>query len=227
VEHVDELIAAHALHALGPEDEAVVERHLTECDRCRAELREYERVAGALAYAAPPALAPPELRTRILDALPAPEMRADAPAESGGERRWWWWPRLSGFAVPALAAAAIALLVWNVSLRNDLNDLHGALASAPTLHMQGVGNVVSDPGGQLTLYGDLAPAPAGKVYEAWVIASGKPLPAGIFEGGGNFQLELSQEAHPGDVIAITVEPAEGEHETPTGAPIAKATVSNA
>ena len=53
MEHVDELIAGHALRALSSEDEERVVVHLAECDQCRRQLRETEAVAASLAYGVP------------------------------------------------------------------------------------------------------------------------------------------------------------------------------
>jgi anti-sigma-K factor RskA len=218
VEHLDELIAAHALHALDAEDERRLRHHLAECQRCRDELRDFEAVAGALAYAAPQLPAPDELRGRVLDALP----EAPRPAAAPARRRFAWWPRVAAVAVPALAAAVVGLALWNVSLHRDLGSLHDHLATSTTAHMAGVGNLVALPGGKVTLYGSLHPAPAGKVYEAWVIRGGQPLPAGLFHGGTVFQLQLTQRARPGDVIAVTVEPADGNHSRPRGGAVGQA-----
>ena len=66
VEHVDELIAGHALRALSSEDEERVVVHLAECEQCRRKLRETEAVAASLAYAVPQVAPPPELRERVL-----------------------------------------------------------------------------------------------------------------------------------------------------------------
>lgn len=220
MEHVDELIAAHALHALDPDDERAVEMHLAGCERCRLQLAEFEAVAATLAYAAPQASPPPDLRQRIMAAV-EPVVTAPAEPEPAlppprARRRVGWWPRFSAVAMPAMAAAVIGLLVWNVSLRSDLSGREVRSAVA----LPEVGSLVSYRSGNVTLYADLAPAPEGKVYEAWVIGStGKPLPAGIFEGGGTVKLELTEQAHPGDTIAVTVEP-DGGSEQPTSDPFA-------
>ena len=49
------------------------------------------------------------------------------------------------------------------------------------------------------------------------------MPAGVFQGGGTIKLELTKPAKPGDVIAITIEPAGGTKQ-PTTTPIANGTV---
>ena len=69
MEHVDELIPAHALRILEGEDERIVVAHLAECERCRSQLTDYEQVAASLAYAAPRAVPPPELRDRVLGSI--------------------------------------------------------------------------------------------------------------------------------------------------------------
>jgi hypothetical protein len=121
-------------------------------------------------------------------------------------------------AAPVFAALALALGIWNVALRNDLDSAKSRLAAGTTVHLGDVGNVVAD-GSRATLYASIRPAPPGKIYEAWVIANGKPLPAGTFEGGGRVELQLTQPVRPGDQIAVTIEPDPGT-QRPTGQPIA-------
>jgi anti-sigma-K factor RskA len=205
VEHVDELIAGHALHALDDADQRLVDAHLAICERCRAQLREMEGVATALAHAAPAAEPPPGLRTRLLEEI-GPTVVSSAPQPEQRAARRSWWPRFSLVAVPALAAAVIALGIWNVSLRND---------QAPGIHsvatVDNVGSVVSYGSGQATLVGNLKPAPQGHIYEAWVIPSGQNVPqaAGTFAGGSGISFTLTRHAAPGDTIVITLETGSG------------------
>jgi anti-sigma-K factor RskA len=229
VEHVDELIAGQALYALPPADEERVALHVAECDRCRRQLREAEALAASLAYAVPAADPPPDLRDRVLAAVEpvveAAPVRPAAPARTlpRRPRTWTWWPRVAAVAVPALAAAVVGLAIWNVSLQDDLSGLHSQLFHGRAGNLRGVGNVVVKSDGNATLYASIKRAPAGKTYEAWVIRGKVALPAGIFAGGGTVNLKLTRDAHPGDVIAVTIEPAGGTR-TPTGKPIAAHTV---
>jgi anti-sigma-K factor RskA len=219
MEHVDELIAAHALHALAPEDERAVEQHLAECARCRDQLREMEGVAAAIALSAPAAQPPPDLRRRVIEAtgpvVPAPE------PEQSAARRWSWWPRFSAVAVPVLGVAVVALAVWNISLRNDQTPQDIAAVTS----VANVGSVVSYQGGDATLVGNLQPAPANHTYEAWVIPSGQstPIAAGTFAGGDGISFTLTQHASPGDTIVITLEPGTGGT-SPKGPAVAKTTL---
>jgi anti-sigma-K factor RskA len=230
VEHVDELIAGHALRALSSEDEERVVVHLAECDRCRRKLRETEAVAASLAYSVPQVAPPPELRGRVLaiaePVVAAPAAAADAPAAAEAPvrpartpTRRGWWPRFSLVAVPAMAVALAAMVAWNVSLRNDVSSNRSDLANGAAVMLPGVGNVVAQTNGNATLFAHVRPAPAGKTYQAWVIRGSVALPAGVFEGGGTVELELTQAARPGDRIAVTIEPAGGSKK-PTTTPIA-------
>jgi anti-sigma-K factor RskA/putative zinc finger protein len=220
VEHVDELIAAHALRALDPGDERIVEEHLAECERCRVELRQFEAVASGLAYTAPPTALPPHLRARILGSVEPVVPAAHAPSPDA-RRRFAWWPRVATVAAPALAVAVLALLAWNISLRDQLSGRDvsavGQIAS--------VGNVVRYGDGDVRLFATLPPAATGKIYEAWVIRDGTPLPAGTFRDGSG-EIDLTRPAQPGDVIAVTLEPGNGS-ETPTGDLLGKTTLGTA
>ena len=219
MEHVDELIYGQAVHALSSDEEEQVALHVAECDRCRRQLREAEAVAASLAYAVPAVAPPPELRDRVLAAVEPVVEVEPAAARRPARRTPAWWPRLAAVAVPVMAAAVIGMLVWNVSLRGDLSSLRHQLYHDSAGNLSGVGNVIVRPDGQATLFSSVARAPAGKTYEAWVIRGKVALPAGLFTGGGTLELTLTRPAKPGDVIAITVEPAGGT-KAPTTTPIA-------
>jgi anti-sigma-K factor RskA len=216
MEHVDELIAAHALRALDPEDERAVEAHLRECERCRVELRQAEAVASALAHAAPAAVPPADLRSRVLasvepvvGAAPARDAVRDQPVRRS------LWPRLATFAAPALAVAVVALLAWNLSLRDQLSGRDVVAVG----QIAKVGGVVRYGDGDVRLFAQLPPAPAGHTYEAWLIRGGKPLAAGTFvDGTGRF--DLTRSSQPGDVVAVTLERGNGGT-TPKGPALGK------
>jgi anti-sigma-K factor RskA len=125
--------------------------------------------------------------------------------------------------VPVLAVAVVGLLIWNFSLRDQLSNTRKNLATGVTLSLPGVGNAVADTAGGVTLYASAPSVPAGKTYEAWVISGGQASPAGLFPPGTT-HLTLTLHVQPGDVIAITIEPAGGSPK-PTQAPIATAKVS--
>jgi len=102
--------------------------------------------------------------------------------------------------------------IWAASLHNELAERPQALA------LTGAdGRLVVTPDGDAALIvNKLAPAPAGKTYEAWVIQDDTPQPAGIFSGGGTqTAFALTRAVPQGATVAVTIEPAGGV-DAPTG-----------
>ena len=225
MEHVDELIAGHALRALSSEDEERVVVHLAECERAGGELRETEAVAASLAYGVPAGRARRPICEAGCSPSPSPSSAAPAAPRRGPARSRPARPRWMVAAVRrrrragAWRSPSSGLVAWNVSLQNDLTALHAQLANGAAVTLPGVGNVVAKTDGNATLFASLRPAPAGKTYEAWVIRGKRRAPGGRLQGRRHGELHLKQPAKPGDKIAVTVEPAGGTKE-PTTAPIA-------
>jgi anti-sigma factor RsiW len=197
-----DLTASYALDALEADDARGYEEHLAGCERCREELGSLGAAAGSLAYAVLPAEPAPALRARILEAA-----RAERPNVVPLRPRTSMRPLALVAAVAA--CAAVGLGVWNVLLHNDLNSAQKALHGVP---LNGAaGSVVVGSGGSGALVvSNLASAPAGKTYEAWVIKDGKALPAGTFLGGGKtIVIRLTRALPAGAIVAVTVERAGG------------------
>lgn len=86
------------------------------------------------------------------------------------------------------------------------------------------GRVLLNPGkGVVLIASNLPPAPAGKIYEMWIIpkrGSGKPIPAGLFQstqGGTALHLQ-SVQVELDSAIAVTLEPEAGSPQ-PTTTPL--------
>jgi len=208
---VHDLTAAYALDALEPDEARGYEEHLAGCERCREELASLQGAAGALAYAAPPARPPEELRGRILAAA-----RAERPNVVPLRPRSWTRP-LALVAAVAAVAAIVGLAVWNVSLHNRLDRTREALRGVPLTGA--TGSVVVSNGSGALVVSHLGPAPAGKTYQAWVIKGGRASSAGTFSGGGRtIVFRLTRPLPAGAVVAVTLEPSGGV-EQPTQKPI--------
>jgi anti-sigma-K factor RskA len=207
---VHDLTAAYALDALEPDEARGYEQHLAGCERCREELASLQATAGALAFGAESARPPSALRARILEAA-----HAERPNVVPLRPRSWTRPLA---AVAAVAAcAAIGLAVWDVSLHDDLNQARGVLRGVPLTGAKG--SVVVAGGSGALVVSDLAAAPAGKTYEAWVIGkNGHASRAGMFTGGSRtIVIQLTHALPAGAVVAVTIE-REGGAAQPTQKP---------
>jgi anti-sigma-K factor RskA len=104
-----------------------------------------------------------------------------------------------------------------VAHRESRQTLLAGLAPAPAA----VARVVWNPGTReaVLLAAGLQQAPEGKVYEAWVIAGGAPVPAGTFQvdasGKAVLRLPMVEETRSVKTFAVTIEPAGGTA-APTG-----------
>jgi anti-sigma-K factor RskA len=236
-EGIHELTAAYALDALEDDEARAYEEHLRQCEQCRTDLLELREAATALAYAAPPASPPPQLRDRILERAKA-ERASVIPFRRRTRERWT--PVLAA-ATAVAAAAAIGLGIWAVTLHRDLDASRSArsrdsqalaiLASPNALRVPVSGAAgtltVTDSGEAVLAVSKLRAAPAGKTYEAWVIVGSTPRPAGLFEGGGERAslVRLTRPVPQGATVAVTVE-RRGGVDRPTHAPILSAQVSS-
>jgi anti-sigma-K factor RskA len=227
-EELHDLVAPYALDALEDDERASFERHLAACDQCGAQLVDLQEATTALAYAAEGPEPPRELRERILEAV----------REDGGatvidfpRRRSWLLPAATAAAAVA-ALVAVAVGVWAVSLSNDLDrerDARRAEAKAiallasdaerrPLTGGRGALLLASD-GSAALVTCDLATAPEGKTYEAWVIADEVARPAGLFRGGDDCDVKILTRPVPRDAtVAVTLE-GEGGADQPTSMPL--------
>lgn len=205
--------AAYALDALDDRERAEFEEHLGSCEDCQDEVRSFTAAAAALALAAAPVAPPAELRSQLLEA--ARRERANVIPL----RR-----RRAATAAPAVAVAAstalVAVGVWASSLRHSLARERAAVAvfadpDARHIPLAGAhGALVVARDGRAALAVALPPPPAHKRYEAWVM-SPKPHRAALFSTRAP---KLDLRVHRGDVVAVTLERAEGV-DAPTSRPL--------
>ncbi len=149
-------------------------------------------------------------------------------------------PILAAAATAAIAAVAVAigLIAWAVWPSSEsglttqtealMQDQAQAIAllsqpkvkRVPVLGARGRLVLVFAPNGKAVLIASqVVEAPSGKTYEAWVIVGNKPVPAGLFGGGGTSTVvPLSHPVPKGAVVAVTLEPAEGVS-SPTQKPL--------
>ena len=202
---IHELSAAYALDALDADERQRFEEHLAHCAECREAVAAFHDTAASLAHGVKTQPPPASLRDRILT-----EARNEGQTVVPLRSRW---PiRISSAAAAVAAIAAIAFGIWAAVLHDRLGEQPQAI------QLQGAnGQLVITRDGTATLVvDDLAPAPAGKTYEAWVITDQIPKPAGTFAGGGvRTAFALTRDVPDGATVAVTVEPAGGS-KAPTG-----------
>jgi anti-sigma-K factor RskA len=241
------LTGAYATHALTDGERAAFERHLEACPACDREVRELRATLarlGPAAAAAPPAALWDRVRaeaaaTRQLPSSPGPTGagrrrlgRGAAPARRAVGRR----------RVPPLLAAAAALLVVAVSLAalnlglagragrpEGTAGLVAAVLAAPDARRvaarpggAGQAAVVVSPGRGRAVFeaSGLAPAPAGRTYQLWVVGRAGPRPAGLVEAGGRGRVTrlLDGRVTGTEQVAMTVERRGGAAQ-PSSAPV--------
>jgi Anti-sigma-K factor rskA, C-terminal/Putative zinc-finger len=192
---VHDLAAGFALDALDDDEADEFGQHLAICPDCEDELAGLRVAAVALAFAGELAVPPTRLRERVLDVgapvIPLPRHRR---------------PQLAAaVAVVAAAVIAIALRPW---------DDGGSLGGMKRFTAQGAkATLLVDRSGEAVLsVRRLPPPPAGKAYEIWVIAGGRPAPAGWVRGT---LAVLTRPVPPGASVAVSVEPVAGSRK-PTG-----------
>ena len=131
------LAAAAALDALDADERAAFDAHRATCAECRALVESYAPVVAGLGLAVDPDQPPASLRARTLARATAePQPRAEASVQGTrlpestatrtpqprGAASWW----LAGLSL----AAAVALGVYSVSLRHQLDVLRTLVTTA-------------------------------------------------------------------------------------------------
>jgi anti-sigma-K factor RskA len=240
------LTGAYAADALPGGERAAFERHLEACPACAREVRELRATLarlGSATAADPPAALWDRVRaeagaTRQLPPLAGRVGRHRRPGRGAATAA-----RRSGRRPgPALLAAAAALVVAVVSLAalslglagraggpERTVDLVAAVLAAPDARRVaalpgGTGRaavVVSHRRGQAVFEASgLAPAPAGRTYQLWVVGRAGPRPAGLVEvGAGGRVTRLVEGRVTGtEQVAMTVE-RRGGAARPTSEPV--------
>lgn len=207
-----DLVAGYALDALGEDERRTFEAHLASCAACGEELARLSAPVHALAYGAPPAEPPPALRGRVLAAA-----RAERPNVVPLRPRWAY-PALA--AAVAASAAAVGLGLWAASEHSRIGGTQQEALTTVPVHGASGSLVLAGGRRAALVVAGLAPAPAGKTYEAWVLAGKTARPAGLFasRSGTVAVIRLTRPVPAGAKVAVTLERAGGVAQ-PTTQPI--------
>jgi len=235
----DELRDQYELYALGVLDaaeSAELDDHLhREGDPCIEGVRRARELVSSIALTVPESHPPASLRNKVVGMV-------------GEPKRAWSWTLVW---IAATACLAMVSLWLNMSRRDEeralaraLLDVQGknvelarlteafALMNDPAAKQLVFGEGAPKPRGRvfvnpkqgvLLLASDLTPAPAGKIYEMWIIPKGgKPLPAGLFQsqsdGSAMYLRKGTVDVATTGAIAVTLEPEAGS-QAPTTQPL--------
>jgi anti-sigma-K factor RskA len=222
------LASPYALDALDGEERAAFEAHLAGCALCQAEVASFRNVAARLAAAAPDVSPPPALRRRVVAVARRPRQLAWLAAAASlvlalGAAYGYWREKTDRQALERVVAQVRDSLAARDSL------LSAVLApGVGTANLAATGKPLSarlfwNPARRVVVIAvyDLPPAPAGRTYQLWGIATGKaPVSLGVFNPGPSGRLTTAMTLPAAlvfQVTAVTEEPAGGSPQ-PTQTP---------
>jgi len=234
----------YALGTLDGEEKQTLEAHLRDCPACAQKLAAARQRSALLGMSAVPVSPRAQVKSALMEKVHAEKRQVSQPSPTRAGKKRWGLRFSLGFG---LATAVLVFTTFELA-RQDLErgkrikqleaqvaqnaaamDAMGQVTGAPdsaevTLLEQpggppGQAHVVYNARMGVGVYsGQLAPAPAGKSYQLWLVpASGAPVNAGLVEANqqnGAVVMRLT----PGLVakaFAVTLEPAGGMAQ-PTG-----------
>jgi anti-sigma-K factor RskA len=220
----EELKDAYVLGALSETERQEVEEYLAAHPERQAEVEELGAVAGLLALSPQEHEPPPQLRSRILEAVGEEAMHA------GEDRRSafaWIWELLSvrNLALGAAALLVVGLFSWSMLLREEVQDLQASQQRTIVLEGSGVAEevraevVVLEGGRAVLMAENMPPVPEDRTMQIWVIEDDNPKPGGLFEPDDKMvAVAITHPLRGADAIAVTVEP-DGGSRKPTSHPM--------
>lgn len=210
---IRDLLAAVALGAATPEEVAQVESAVLADAGLAEELAGLRAASHTLALNVPQVEPPPSLKARVMDevrleAVAAPARLAHRP----GRRRFAFlrpapWP-----AFAAVAAVAVGLLVWNISLQSSsdpVSELRSIALRGTDVapDIRGRALFVEDEDTAVVSLASLPPLEEGKGYELWVIRDGRPASAGFLSMTEGREAVIAVSGVRGaEALAVTPEP---------------------
>lgn len=210
LEEARDLLPLYALDALSPEEERQLEAALQSYPELRNELRALRDTAAELAASLKREPIPEGLEARVMAYLPSraeePQPKVlPLPAQVQTPRR----PSALRWLAPAIAAAALVALAWTGSLAwGWVQALGNPSTQIVTLvNDQGgvVGRALVRPDRRTLLVVNLPPPPGGKVYQAWGLGAGQPIPLSTFRR----QIAVLELPPQATALAVSEEPAGG------------------
>jgi anti-sigma-K factor RskA len=226
----------YALGALAAEECSELNAHLRrENDPCVDGVRRARERMTSLALMAPESHPPARLRAKVVSMVAKP-------------KRTWGWTVVWVAATACLAIAAVWLDSTRREQRRTIADarLEAQRQTVELTRLNEAFALMNDPAAKQLVFGastpkprgrvfvnpkqgvlllatNLTPAPAGKIYEMWIVPkAGAPAPAGLFQSGTDgsamYLRKGTVDIAAVGAIAVTLEPATGS-QAPTSTPL--------
>jgi anti-sigma-K factor RskA len=220
-EQLHDDVGAYLLGALTDEERSAFELHVGGCAECREELERLRPAALALPRSVEPLVAPPRLKTALLDAV----REETRPARV--RQRWRFSiPRLTPVVAWSSAAFLLAVGVGaGFGLGKAVSGpktrtIAAQVKSAQLTRASGTLSVPDDGREGAILHVSGLPTPGHGVYQAWVKRGKETVPQPTFEVGdsGSGAVALPDDLSGVSQVMVTQEPRGGSR-APTGAPI--------
>ena len=212
-------LAGYALGALSVAEAELLEDHLEDCERCRAELLWLGSAVDMIATAVEPRRPPARLRRRLMATV-----RRDAGATEDETR----WRVMATGLRPALGAAAVAAVLGAGAIGYALRDggegttTVAAEAAGPALAAVD-GELVRGEGAAMLSIRGLPRLGKDDVYQAWVRSGDEIEPSTTFvlDRSGKGVAAIPERLDDADEVRVTREP-RGGSERPSTAPLVRA-----
>ncbi|GIK62352.1 MAG: anti-sigma factor [Chloroflexota bacterium] len=204
-----ELLPAYSIGATDEAETRLVESLLAECPEVAIELQDFMRLAGAIAYTAPPITPPAALHDKLMTAVAQRQTFTPSPTPVPTTPVRWLTPTLARFT---LAAAALLLIVnvvliarlFNLSdeqqqqetkidqLSDQLtrqNQFFAALATGKANRInlesstgEALASVIWTPASNsaLLVSNNLPALASDRAYQLWFIRDNQPISGGVF-----------------------------------------------
>ena len=226
-------LAAYAIGALPADEAAELERHLADCEGCRARLRWLQPAVDMLPASVEQLTPPDKLREQLMaivraEAEAASETEAASRATAPKRRRLGGW---TGFIFrPATAVATVVLIVAGVAagyaLRGDGDEATttvAARASSPQFEGRVSAELEREGDSGTLLVSEMPEINADEVYEVWVQREGAVEAANTFvlDRDGTAVAAVPGSLEGADAVLVTREPRPGS-EQPTSPPVLEA-----
>ncbi len=238
-QEVEESLGAYVLEAMSEDERRAIDAHLANCSKCQRLVQQLQSIVEAFPLSVPAVDPSPQVKERIfarINELEA-ERHVPMPLAQARQRRVttrWRVPLLAA-TVLSLVVIVGALLIWNITLRQQLTGVTPHVSNPVTYQLHGTQSYQAV-SGQLTYYADqhltvivlhnVTALAAQQVYQGWLVKNQSPVSIGVF----NLQKDVATLDFQGSLdsyqtVAVSLEAGPLASAAPRGPVIASGSLS--